>query len=44
VVLLVTGHGLKTVEHLAERNPFTTVIDGRLADFEAFWESRTAVA
>ncbi len=41
VVLLITGHGLKTVEHLAERPAFTTVIDGKLSDFEAFWESRT---
>jgi threonine synthase len=44
VVLLITGHGLKTVEHLAERPAFTTIIDGKLSDFEAFWDSRTKAA
>jgi threonine synthase len=44
VVLLITGHGLKTVEHLAERPAFSTVIDGKLSDFEAFWEGRTKEA
>jgi threonine synthase len=42
VVLLLTGHGLKTVEALAERPPFSTVIDGRLAEFEEFWEKQGA--
>jgi threonine synthase len=40
VVLLVTGHGLKTVEALTDRSPFSTVIDGRLDEFEAFWSAR----
>jgi threonine synthase len=44
VVLLITGHGLKTVEHLAERPAFTTVIDGKLSDFESFWDARTRAA
>lgn len=44
VVLLITGHGLKTVEHLADRPAFTTIIDGKLSDFEAFWDSRTKAA
>jgi threonine synthase len=41
VVLLITGHGLKTVEALAGV-PFAAVIDGRLAEFETFWAERTA--
>ncbi len=46
VVLLITGHGLKTVEHLADRPAFSTIIDGKLSDFEAFWErhGKAAVA
>lgn len=44
VVLLITGHGLKTVEHLAGRPAFATVIDGKLADFEAFWDARSKTA
>jgi threonine synthase len=40
VVLLVTGHGLKTVDALRGASPFATVIDGRLDSFEAFWEGR----
>jgi threonine synthase len=44
VVLLITGHGLKTVEVLGEAKPFATVIDGKLDEFEAFWESREATA
>jgi threonine synthase len=44
VVLLITGHGLKTVEHLAARPAFTTIIDGKLADFEAFWDARSKEA
>jgi hypothetical protein len=28
---------MKTVEALQGTPPFATVIDGRLADFEAFW-------
>lgn len=40
VVLLITGHGLKTVEALADRTPFSTVIDGRLEEFEEFWSTR----
>jgi threonine synthase len=43
VVLLVTGHGLKTVEALTDRSPFSTVIDGRLEEFEEFWSARTAL-
>lgn len=43
VVLLVTGHGLKTVEALRTA-PFTAVIDGRLDSFEAFWEGRAALS
>jgi len=37
VVLLLTGHGLKTVEALSEKPPFSAVIDGRLDEFEEFW-------
>jgi threonine synthase len=44
VVLLITGNGLKTVEALSGRAPFTTVIDGKLSEFEAFWAERPAVA
>ena len=40
VVLLLTGHGLKTVEALADTSPFSTVIDGRLEEFEEFWSAR----
>ncbi|HUG54094.1 MAG TPA: threonine synthase [Vicinamibacteria bacterium] len=40
VVLLITGHGLKTVEALAGQPPFSTVIDGRLAEFEEFWSAQ----
>jgi hypothetical protein len=40
VVLLITGHGLKTAEALGGSTPFDTVIDGRLSEFEAFWTSR----
>jgi len=39
VVLLITGHGLKTVAAL-DRTPFTAVIDARLDAFESFWEDR----
>jgi threonine synthase len=39
VVLLITGHGLKTVESLSGA-PFAAVIDGKLAEFEAFWAER----
>jgi threonine synthase len=42
VVLLITGQGLKTVETLADRRPFAAVLDGKLAEFEAFWERREA--
>jgi threonine synthase len=44
VVLLITGHGLKTVESLMEARPFDTVIDGKLAEFETFWAERGAAA
>jgi len=44
VVLLVTGHGLKTVEVLGGSKPFDAVIDGKLAEFEAFWAEREAAA
>ena len=40
VVLLVTGHGLKTVEALTDRAPFDAVLDGRLSEFEEFWSAR----
>jgi hypothetical protein len=40
VVLLITGHGLKTVEALTDRAPFDAVLDGRLAEFEEFWAAR----
>jgi threonine synthase len=40
VVLLITGHGLKTAEALGGSTPFDTVIDGRLSEFEAFWTAR----
>jgi threonine synthase len=44
VVLLITGHGLKTVEALGDASVFSTVIDGRLDDFEAFWSQRNGAA
>jgi threonine synthase len=44
VVLLITGHGLKTVESLAGTPPFATVIDGKLEEFEAFWAEHEAVS
>jgi threonine synthase len=44
VVLLITGHGLKTVESLATARPFDIVIDGKLAEFETFWAERGAAA
>jgi threonine synthase len=46
VVLLITGHGLKTVETLSSEKAFSTVIGGRLEEFQAFWEGkgREAVA
>jgi threonine synthase len=44
VVLLVTGHGLKTVDALRGASPFATVIDGRLESFETFWEGREALS
>jgi threonine synthase len=42
VVLLLTGHGLKTVEVLASQSPFSAVIDGRLEEFEEFWSQQGA--
>jgi threonine synthase len=42
VVLLLTGHGMKTVEALADAPPFSTTIDGRLEEFEEFWSTRPA--
>ena len=39
VVLQISGQGMKTVEALQGRPPFAAVIDGRLADFEAFWNT-----
>jgi len=46
VVLLITGHGLKTVEALSDAPAFATVIGGRMDEFQAFWEAkgREAVA
>jgi threonine synthase len=46
VVLLITGHGLKTVETLSSEKAFSTVIGGRLEEFQSFWEGkgREAVA
>jgi threonine synthase len=44
VVLLITGHGLKTVESLMAVRPFDIVIDGKLAEFETFWAERGAAA
>jgi threonine synthase len=43
VVLLITGHGLKTVEALEGPAPFDVVIDGRLAEFEDFWTGHEGV-
>jgi threonine synthase len=42
VVLLITGHGLKTAEALGSDPPFAAVIDGKLAEFESFWADREA--
>jgi threonine synthase len=39
VVLLITGHGLKTSEVLGA-SPFSTVIDARLSEFEEFWAAK----
>jgi threonine synthase len=39
VVLQISGQGMKTVEALQGSPPFAAVIDGRLADFEAFWNN-----
>jgi threonine synthase len=44
VVLQISGQGMKTVEALQGSPPFATVIDGRLADFEAFWNARRDLA
>jgi len=44
VVLILTGHGLKTVDALAGRPAFATVIDGRLSEFVSFWAEREASA
>jgi threonine synthase len=44
VVLLITGHGLKTVEALSSSPEFDTVIDGKLDEFEAFWAARDDAA
>jgi hypothetical protein len=35
---------MKTVEALQGSPPFAAVIDGRLADFEAFWNQRGTAA
>ncbi len=42
VVLLITGHGLKTAETLGAARPFDGLIDGRLDEFDAFWAARPA--
>ncbi|HJS57852.1 MAG TPA: threonine synthase [Vicinamibacteria bacterium] len=39
VVLLITGHGLKTAESLGGA-PFSAIVDGRLEDFDEFWAGR----
>src|SRR5437667_7606409 len=44
VVLQISGQGMKTVEALQGRPPFAAVIDGRLADFEAFWNQHGSAA
>jgi threonine synthase len=44
VVLLITGHGMKTVEALSGSQPFDAIIDGKLAEFEAFWAERETAA
>jgi threonine synthase len=44
VVLQISGQGMKTVEALQGTPPFATVIDGRLADFEAFWNQHGSAA
>jgi threonine synthase len=43
VVLLITGHGLKTAEVLGGA-PFEAVIDGTLQEFEDFWKQRDKAA
>jgi threonine synthase len=40
VVLVITGHGTKTAEHLPPR-PMDAQLDGSLASFEAFWAARS---
>lgn len=44
VVLQISGQGMKTVEALQGSPPFAAVIDGRLADFEAFWNQHGSAA
>jgi threonine synthase len=44
VVLVVTGHGLKTAEILGGEAPFAAVIGGSLAEFERFWSARPGPA
>jgi len=44
VVLQISGQGMKTVEALQGSPPFAAVIDGRLADFEAFWSEHGSAA
>lgn len=39
VVLLITGHGVKTAESLGGA-PFSAIVDGRLEDFDEFWAGR----
>jgi threonine synthase len=43
VVLVISGHGLKTTEVLGQA-PFSAVIGGKLEEFEAFWREREAAA
>ena len=42
VVLLITGHGLKTADVLGDARPFAGVIDGSLDEFDALWSERAA--
>jgi len=44
VVLLLTGHGLKTAESLQASRSFDVIIDGKLDEFEAFWAARETAA
>jgi threonine synthase len=40
VVLVITGHGLKTMEALERADPVAATIDGSLDAWDALWKQR----